>query len=255
MTRAIAVSFLVLLLALRTLGQAAANQLAFEVASVKPSKNTASPNLTEFAPGGQRFTATNTPLRLLIMIAYDVNVRQFSGGPGWLNSEFYDVEAKAEHPASREQVCLMLRSLLADRFNLRLHKETKELPMYVLTAEGYHSHLRENRSGGELHVGRGASGQTIFENAPLSQLTWFLSLRLGRDVLDRTGLKGNYDFELAWTPDVPSPGDGADSTPPPDPNGPSISTALREQLGRKLSATKGPVEILVIDHAEKPSAN
>jgi bla regulator protein BlaR1 len=230
-------------------------RLAFEVASIKPSKNTANGNVTEIAPGGQRFTATDAPLKLLIMTAYDVNVRQISGGPGWLNSEFYDVEAKAERPASRRQIHLMLQSLLADRFNLMLHRETKELPMYLLTAETHQSKVRENRSGGEPHVRRGSSGQTVFENVPISQLVWFLSLRLRRDVLDKTGLKGNYDFELAWTPDVPSRGDGAESAPPPDPNGPSIFTALREQLGLKLTATKGPVEILVIDHAEKPAAN
>jgi len=86
----------------------ASGRLAFEVASIKPSKNTSGPNLAEFAPGGQRFTAANAPLKLLIMIAYDVNARQLSGGPGWLNSECYDVEAKAERPASREKMRLML---------------------------------------------------------------------------------------------------------------------------------------------------
>lgn len=235
-------------------GASAPGRLVFEVASIKPSKNTANGNVVEIAPGGQRFTATNTPLKLLIMTAYDVNVRQIAGGPGWLNSEFYNVEAKAEHPASRQQIHLMLQSLLADRFNLKLHKEHKELPLFVLTAENYQSHLHENKLGGEPHVRRGKSGQTVFENVPLFQLTWFLSLRLGREVLDKTGLKGNYDFELAWVPDVPARGDGADN-PVPDPNGPSVFAALHEQLGLRLTASKGPLEIVVIDHADKPSAN
>jgi len=90
---------------------------------------------------------------------------------------------------------------------------------------------------------------------PMSQLTWFLSLRLGRDVLDKTGLTGNYDFELAWTPDLPWRSSGADSAPPADPGGPSIFTALREQLGLKLTSTKGPGAVLVVDSADKPSAN
>jgi uncharacterized protein (TIGR03435 family) len=232
----------------------APRRLVFDVASIKPSKNSANGNVVDIAQGGQRFTATNAPLRLLIMMAYDVNVRQISGGPGWLNSDCYDIEAKPERPASREQIRLMLQSLLADRFNLKLHKETRELPMYVLTAENYQSHLHENKAGGEPHIRRGRNGQTVFENAPIFQLTWFLSLRLRREVLDKTGLKGNYDFELAWIPDVPGRGDGADN-PAPDPTGPSVFAALHEQLGLRLTATKGPLGILVIDHADKPSAN
>src|ERR1700679_3438070 len=100
------------------------------------------------------------------MLAYDVSDRRVSGGPGWVNTDSYDIEAKAEHPASRQQIHLMLQSLLAERFNLRLHRETKELPMYVLTAENYRTHLRKNTSGGEFRVSRGRSGQLVFESAP-----------------------------------------------------------------------------------------
>ena len=231
----------------------------FEVASIKPSTNTAGPNLNEIAPGGQRFTATNTSLKLLIMIAYEVSDRQVSDGPGWLNSEFYDVEAKAEHPASRQQIHLMLQSLLADRFNLRIRKQTKEVPMYVLTAENYQSHLRENTSGGEARVKRGSSRQLVFENAPMSQVTWFLSSRLHSEVVDKTGLTGKYDFEIA---PIPTGLENAEPNPnssvfmPPGSDGPSVfMTLVRQQLGLKMTATKGPLEILVVDRAEKPSAN
>jgi uncharacterized protein (TIGR03435 family) len=234
-------------------------RLAFEVASIKPSKNTAGPNTSDIAPGGQRFTATNTSLKLLIMIAYEVNDRQVSDGPGWLNSEFYDVEAKAEHSASRQQIHLMLQSLLADRFKLVLRKQTKEVPMYVLTAENYQSHLRENTSGGEVRVKRGSSGKLVFENAPMSQVTWFLSSRLHSEVVDKTGLTGKYDFEI--TP-IPTGPENAESNPnssvfmPPGSDGPSVfMTLVRQQLGLKMTATKGPIETLVVDRAEKPSAN
>lgn len=176
-----------------------------------------------------------------------------------MNADSYDIEAKAEHPASRQQIHLMLQSLLAERFNLRLRKETKELPMYVLTAENYRAHLRENASGGELRVRRGSNGQVVFENAPISQLTWFLSVRLRSEVEDKTSLTGKYDFEIAPMPTGP---EAADHNPnssvfmPPGSDGPSVFAALvREQLGLKLTATKGRVELLVIDHAEKPSAN
>src|ERR1700679_2284257 len=136
--------------------------LVFEVASIKPTRNGTGPNTFDIPPGGQRFSATNIPLRLLIMIAYDVSAQRLSGGPGWVNADCYDIEAKAEHPASRQQIQLMLQSLLAERFNLAFHSETKEVPVYVLTAENYRGHLRENTSGGELRVSRGSSGQLVF---------------------------------------------------------------------------------------------
>jgi bla regulator protein BlaR1 len=252
-------------------GASTPGRLAFEVASIKPGKNTAGPNTNDISPGGQTFNATNSPLKLLIMLAYDVSDRRISGGPGWVNTDSYDIEAKAEHPASRQQIHLMLQSLLAERFNLRLHRETKELPMYVLTAENYRTHLRENTSGGEFRVSHGSSGQLVFENAPVSQLTWFLSVRLRSEVEDKTGLTGKYDFELAPMPTGPETADhnpnssggggrgeegGRGAFMPPGSDGPSVfATLVREQLGLKLTATKGPVELLVIDHAEKPSAN
>lgn len=108
-------------------------------------------------------------------------------------------------------------------------------------------------------MNRGNSGQLIFENAPISQLTWFLSTRLGSEVGDKTGLTGKYDFELAPMPTGPEiTGHNPDSSVfmPPGSDGPSIfATLVHDQLGFKLTATKGPVELLVIDHAEKPSAN
>jgi uncharacterized protein (TIGR03435 family) len=227
----------------------------FEVASVRPSTDRQHGNFTEIAPGGKRFTATNASLKLLVMTAYDINDRQVLGGPAWLNSEFYDIHAEAERPVNAQQIHLMLQTLLQERFKLSIHKKIEERALYVLTAGNYQSKIHQNRSGGKPHVGRGSSGQTVFENVPLFQLTNFLQLRLRRDVVDRTGLKGNFDFELAWTPDLPGRGDGPDSAPPADPGGPSITTALREQLGLKLTATKGPVEVLVIDAAEKPTEN
>jgi uncharacterized protein (TIGR03435 family) len=229
---------------------------AFEVASIKPNKTGAGPDSIAIAPGGQRFTATNTSLKLLVIIAYDaVNDRRVSGGPGWVNSEHYDIDAKADRSASPQEIHRMLQNLLEDRFKLKLHHETKETPVYVLTAVDYQPHFRENPSGGPPHpFRRGSDGQTIFENSPISQLAYFLDRRLDREVIDQTGLKGNYDFELNWTPNLPSRGGDLPEGPAPDPNA-SVVRALREQLGLKLTATKAPMEMLVIDGVEKPSAN
>ena len=230
-------------------------RFTFEVASIRPSADRQRANFTETAPGGERFTATNVPLKLLVMTAYDVNASQISGGPTWMNTEFFDIQAKPERPGSQQQIHLMLRSLLEERFSLRVHKTTEERPIYILTAENYQSKIHPDSSSNKPHVGRGGSGQTIFENVPIAQLAYFLQLRLRRDVVDKTGLNGNFDFELAWTPDVPARGDGPESRANADPSGPWIGTALKEQLGLRLTATKAPVEVIVIDAAAMPSVN
>ncbi len=231
----------------------------FEVAAIKPANAGVSASFTEIAPGGERFTATHTTLKLLIMTAWGVTDRQVSGGPNWVNSEYYDIEAKTPHPAGRESILQMLQALLADRFQLKLHKEVRQVPIYVLAADGKGYGLRENKSGDPPRVRIGESGQYIFQSFPIAQLAWYLSLRLRRDVVDKTALKGTYDFELAWKPDTPSFDNVAAGGPPDDSADgslqPSLQEAVRDQLGLKLQSQKGSSEILVIDVAEKPSAN
>jgi uncharacterized protein (TIGR03435 family) len=245
-----------------------------------------------YQPGG-RFTATNISLKALIHFAYGVQDFQISGGPAWLESDKYDVEAKAEGSSegdmrsmSEEQRQLeldkrklMMQALLAERFRLVLHKESKEAPIYALVVAKNGPKLKEataeelappnlkdmpdrpDRKGllrGEgMRMGRGeVSGQAV----KLGFLADVLSNQpeLGRTVLDKTGLTGTYDFTLKWTPEEPpgamfkGPGD---APPAADANGPSLFTALEEQLGLKLESQKGPVDLLVIDHAEKASEN
>jgi uncharacterized protein (TIGR03435 family) len=159
-----------------------------------------------------------------------------------------------------------LRALLAERFQLTLHRETKEQSVYALVVAKGGPKLQQGQAkeatgprGPMMRMGRGElSGQGV----ELEMLTRTLSSQLGRTVIDRTGLKGNFDFKLTWTPDpgqsAGPPGGlpaGADAPPPPDPNGPSVFTALQEQLGLRLESQKGPVEMLVIDRVEKPSEN
>ena len=266
----------------------------FEVASIKPN-HTGSRGVSIMNPPGGRFVATNIALKMLIRVAYKVQDFQITGGPGWINSERFDIEAKAENSpavdilkltedqrdALQERQRLRLQALLADRFQLKLHRDTKDLPVYALVVAKNGPKLHEaapissavatpNPQGpkGPAFKGRGmrmTRGQLSGQEVTLQFLTDALSSQLGRTVIDRTGLKGSYDFTLQWTPDEsqsqmfrgPGPGgpESPDSPPPPESSGPSIFTAVQEQLGLKLDSAKGPVEILVIDHVEQPSAN
>jgi bla regulator protein blaR1 len=257
---------------------------SFEVASIKPS-HSGSPRLRIMLPLG-RFAASAT-VKPLIAFAYGISDFQLSGGESWISSETYDIDAKEEDSQAEElqklpsdqgmqQIRLMIQSLLADRFKLKVSHETKELPEYALVVAKGGPKLQGANPGdtypngikgpdghaypGTMRVERGhATGQAL----PMASLVMILSKLLGRTVLDQTGLKGKYDFTLQWTPDespvamVKGPQDGKQGTepPPPESSGPSIFTAIQEQLGLKLVSTKGPVEIIVIDHIERPSEN
>jgi uncharacterized protein (TIGR03435 family) len=206
--------------------------------------------------GGGRFRATNIPLKILIATAYDVNFDQISGGPDWLGTERYDVEAKPDRIATTQQIHVMLQSLLADRFSLVLQRETREMPVFALVLDKGISRIRVH-DGPEVDFGirPGDRGQVVFSGVSMHRFSLFLSTRLGRTVVDKTGLAGVYDFELAWAPDEPLHDEGTQGPPKPDPSGVSIFTAVREQLGLKLVSEKGPIEFLHITHVEKPSVN
>jgi uncharacterized protein (TIGR03435 family) len=210
----------------------------FEVASVKPADPT-SPvqSWTGGSPG--RFAARGT-LQFFIQLAYDVESLQLTGGPKWLNSDIFEIDAKDERPFNTAERNLMLQTLLADRFKLVLHSETRELPVFALVVGKSGPKIQEVTDGiGTMTTGRGRLSCRL----PIAAFARYLSPTLGRTVLDRTGLTGAFDIKLEWTPD----GDDA--------SGPSILTAVQEQLGLKLESARGPVEILVIEHAEKPAAD
>jgi uncharacterized protein (TIGR03435 family) len=226
----------------------------------------------------------------LIVNAYQVQPFRIEGGPSWITTERFDIVAKAEGvlapsvPFVSGPIALMIRTLLADRFKLELHNEKREMPILALMLAkadgtlGRQLHPSTTDCAAILAARRGGPppprpsfsepiqygmrmlpGNLSMGGTPLSQFAQYLSGSLQRVVVDQTGLTGNFDLNLTWTPDAVGP-------PPPDapadlakliaaidPNGPSLSTAIQEQLGLKLESTKGPVDVLVIDHVEKPT--
>lgn len=242
---------------------------AFEVASIKPNKFGSGSSHSGFDDG--RFTATNIQIKTLLQYdAYEIPGPQILGGPGWLGSERFDIEAKVDDTVvnqmkalDREQRNLlkqqMVQQLLADRFKLVVHRETKELPAYALVVAKSGPKLTASKdTGGSTGTSSNngkltATGVTM---AKLAQtLTQILARELGRVVIDKTGIDGKYDLALTWTPDDRSASMVNTSKEASDPPGPSIYTALQEQLGLKLELTKAPVETLVIDHVEEPTEN
>jgi uncharacterized protein (TIGR03435 family) len=245
---------------------------AFEVASVK-SNRSGDLAIRIDRPASDRFVAVNVPLRELIRFAYDLQDVRLAGGPDWIRSERFDIMAKSELalPAWSSTgppmpLLLMVRTLLADRFGLVVHQETRDLPVYALLV------AREDRKfGPEITASkldcesqaaqpacgmRIGPGQMVMSGTPMSQFALVLSNFVQRVVLDRTQLPGTFDFRLSWTPDrIPqgTPPPGAPPLPPIDPNGPSLFAALQEQLGLTLEATRAPLDVLVIDRVERPT--
>jgi uncharacterized protein (TIGR03435 family) len=232
----------------------------FEVASIKPSNPNASPGGgIKAMPGGQTYVATNVPVKLMIELMFNFNVKQVSGGPSWLDTDLYDVEAKADRPRTLDELHVMFQNLLIDRFKLQFHKETKMLPAYELTVDKSGPKLKQNMSPDQFDVPVRMTGWGKLEatRCSMSAFVWRISQLVDRPVFDETGLDQYYDFKLEWARERPvnlNAGGDAGASPPPM-NGPDIFTALREQLGLKLESHKGPVAVMVIDHVEKPSEN
>jgi uncharacterized protein (TIGR03435 family) len=219
---------------------------AFDVASVKASKM-ASPRNQTADPGG--IVYTNVTLGDCIEAAWNVRQYQISG-PEWLQSDRFDIAARVEGAAGKDRLMLMLQTLLADRFKLRLHRETIERAVYVLVTakNGPRLHAAEDESGtGSALV----EGGIAFQKTSMRALADYLAglSAIDRPVVDRTGLKGGFDFTLRLFEE--RPGMRAFDRKFAMKNAEHVFTDLQEQLGLKLEPSKAPVEILVIDHAEK----
>ena len=275
------------LVALAIASASAQDKPSFEVASVKPNKSGDNRIMLGIQPGGH-FTASNVTLRMLIRQAWRIQDFQIVGGPGWLGSDRFDIVAKADGnpgptppggpPGPLE---LMVQSMLQERFRLALHNDTREMPIYALTLARTDGRLGPQLKKSDVDcaafAGRGRGGPPpgppLFTERPmcgmrigpgtlsaggisLSQLANNISNFVQRTVVDKTGLSGSVDVDLTWTPDQIPQGvapPGAPPLPPIDPNGPSIFTAVQEQLGLKLESQRGPVDVLVIDRVEPPT--
>ena len=262
----------------------AAKLPAFDVTSVKTNNSGNGSFSGGRLPGG-RISLTNVPLRLMIRTAYRLQDFQIIGGPEWINTARFDVAAKADGNPAFDQMIVMLRALLADRFELAVHNETRELPVFALVVARTDGNVGPQMKQAETDCiagRRNAPPGTPSRPLPPGQsptcgfdvgfgnlkgrgvnmvaLASTLSDLTRRVVLDRTGLASGFDVDLTWTPDqLPQRPPGAADQPLQvdgvtiDPNGPSFFTAIQEQLGLKLESTKGRVDVLVIDRAEKPT--
>jgi uncharacterized protein (TIGR03435 family) len=259
---------------------------SFEVASIKPNSGMER-GVSIGAPSPGTFKAENVWLRFLVQMAWNVKDFQVSGGPAWAASDRFDINAKTDTKADFQKMRPMLQTLLEDRFHLVVHSETRELPVYALTAGK--GGIRASLAGGCVVREPGmpppatAPGEKPFTfcgsmtTSPRSihatavtmeQLVAALTNTMQRTVVDNTGFAGKLDVHLEWTADQSTPGFWAPGLPHESAAsvvdassgtsalaGPTIFSVLQEQLGLKLDATKGPVKTIVIDHAEQPSVN
>lgn len=238
----------------------------FEVATIKPSQPSRPGRA--FLVRGRRFLTINTPLSAIISFAYDVQSNQVIGLPDWANSEKYDIEAVPDGTGepSGPQWKSMLQKLLVSRFGLKFHQDKKVLPVYLLTVArgGEKMSLDTSNPNGLPGLFFHGLGKLGVRNATMHDFTGLMqSAVLDRPVLDKTGLEGKYDFELDWTPDesqfvnmgvhVPPP--SADATKAEANQPPDLYTAIKEQIGLQLQATKAPADVMVIDHVDHPSQN
>jgi len=273
---------LLLLVATSGLFAQTADAPRFAVASIKRDASTEPLSMAAamgvgYRPGG-RLVAHNAPVTMLIQRAYGLQSWQIVGGPAWIGAEGYDIEAKPESATDQKQMWLMLQTLLADRFKLATHRETRELPVYELVlakggpkVQAPQSPCSEMTTPPERGQGRPdppcslgvegtASGLTMQGmSSSMPALAKQLSMLMGREVVDKTGYTGAFSVHMDFAMDdalagVPNPPRVASSEQPAD-RAPTITTALQDQLGLKLQPAKGPVQVLVIDRVEKPTAN
>ena len=229
----------------------AAAQPSFEVASIRPHLGVVTFS-ADPAVRGSRVTGTASTLMDMITSAYGIRYAQVSGGPSWINSDRYDIDAKApgDGPPTADQARKMMQNLLAERFQLKVHRETKEVPIYALVVGKNGPKLKESAQGAAAGGFVQATDKGLHMEAKkgtMEKLASQLSVTAGRPVMDKTGLTGTYEYTLDWSP--------ANRIPSADSDDPSMFTALQEQLGLRLESTKGPQETLVIDRAERPSEN
>lgn len=229
----------------------AASAQQFEVVSIRPDNAGPGPGTSANISEGGVVQVTNATMRWVIRTAFHLEDRQVLGGPGWLDNDRYDIEAKTGRPEkpTPDEVQPMMQNLLAERFHLKYHRETREMQVYALVSEGKPAAgLKQSEDGAPTSMDTdGAPGspqRLTAKGTTMAQLSNYVGNRIGRFVVDQTGLPAGYDFTLNWTQ-----GEAGDSGLP------SLVTAVHEQLGLKLESRKTPVDVLVIDSIDRPTEN
>jgi uncharacterized protein (TIGR03435 family) len=240
-------------------GQEKPARLVYEVASVRPSGPDAPDGEIDPLPNGVGYSVKAIPVKIMLSIMYRVPLRQIVGGPIWLNNERFDVEVRADHSYSIDDLHIMFQNLLADRFQLKLHKEIKSGPVYLLTIakSGLKMNPVDAGKNRNVPITDAPNYEFIGSKVPMNYLCYWLGLKLQYDqrpVVDKTGLTGTYDFKLSFRPQLPPDASREDQSPELE-NLSLIFDAVKDQLGLQLARQKGPVETLVIDHAERPTEN
>jgi uncharacterized protein (TIGR03435 family) len=246
-----------------TAAPATGKPLAYEAVAIKPHKTVLDNNMSSRGTV-DGFSTSGMTIPVLLQSAFNLKTRdQIIGLPSWAASDSFDIEAKMdadtaaalqklpkeERRPARQQ---MMQALLADRFQLKVHHESRELPIYNLVAAKSGVKMKSSTSDSS---GSSMSDKSFTAHGlPLEAIVFYFSNIVGRQVVDKTGLTGNYDFTLTWTPDeMRAPSDASAATAAD--SGPSIFSAIEEQLGLKLVSAKGPVDVIVVDHVERPSEN
>lgn len=227
---------------------------SYEVATIKPSNP--DDHNSRFSYGGHHLTIKNHTLNTMLVFAYGIHPRQIVDAPAWLGADRYDIDGvlDTEGEPSLKQMQGIVKKLLADRFQLRFHRETRELAVYALTVAKVGPRLTRSKGdpnglGDENDQIHGGQITMSITNMSMTDFVLIMQMIMDRPVVDQTGLVGKWDFKWTWTSD--------ESRLPPDITNPApgLFTAIQEQLGLKLGATKAPVEVLVVDRVERPSAN
>ena len=225
---------------------------SYEVATIKPSDP--EDNNSGFHEMGHRLFIENQPMDSLITFAYSIHPKQIVDGPDWFSKDRYDIEGMPdiEGAPNVQQMREMLQKLLAERFGLKFHRAKRDLSIFAITVAKGGPKLAVSKSDpnsvrDQTGNNNGVEQMWRFTNNSIADFADGMQEFLDRPVVDETGLKGKFDFGLAWTVD------GATNNDPKAP--PGLFTAVQEQLGLKIDGTKGPAEVLVIDHVERPSAN
>jgi uncharacterized protein (TIGR03435 family) len=267
--------FLLVLAVTETIVGFSQTQPSFEVVSVRPCQPNDPRGSLRPESGGTRYVGRCVALRGVLWTVYSLNSDQVVGGPNWIDNDRFYIEGVAPRPSSVDELHTMMQQLVAERFNLRFHREKKEVDAYVLTMEkGGPKNLREHPATNATEIAIDQKieqrGERIFHevwtvrSSSMEFFAWRLASRLGRPVVDQTGLRaGGYDFDLSFTnlpprditAAVPDPAVGLPNPTLPNSSEPDMFEAFRDQLGLKLDRRRAAVDVLVIDHVERPSVN